>query len=306
MKDMEKKYIEENILKHIKAFDILNIVISIIAVIISNYQIIKFIQFKEGVFYKYVILNIGVCISIIIEIIYWIKNKVKETLIQYEIELLRENNKNLNEANDLIRCFKHDFNNIMQTIDACIDIEDYDTLKHYFNSLMKESNHMNLLDRLNSKAKENPAIYSMLISKYRLAEKKNINMNIEVLIDLKRFNKKSYKISRMLGILLDNALEACEECDVKTINVQLYKEKSNKVSIVIENTYKNKDIDTNRIFEKNYTTKKEKGNSGLGLWKVNDIISNDMSLDLYTTKDDTHFVQQIEYYDESDVNFILK
>ena len=173
---------------------------------------------------------------------------------------------------------------------------------------MKECNYMNILDRLNSKAKENPAIYSMLISKYRLAEQKNINMNIDVLIDLKKFNKKTYKISRMLGILLDNALEASEECENKTVNVQMFKEnmKNNKVSIIIENTYKNKDIDTDKIFEKNYTTKKEKGNNGLGLWKVNDIIKKDTTLDLYTSKDNVFFKQQLEYYDDSETNFLIK
>ncbi len=305
--NFEKDYLKKNFFKNIKLIDIINFIFLVFIVTILNIQILYLIKINDKQLYKYAVLDILVCILEIIEIFYWIRNRKRNLLNQYEIERLKENNECLTEANDIIRCFKHDFNNIVQIIDACIDLEDYNSLKNYFNSLMKECNHMNILDKLNSKAKESPAIYSMLISKYRLAEEKNIKMNIEVLIDLNYFNEKSYQISRVLGILLDNALEACEECDDKTVNVQLYKEtENNKVSIIVENTYNNKDIDTNKIFEKNYTTKKGKGNSGLGLWKVNNIISKDMSLDLYTTKDEKIFKQQIEYYDNSNMNFILK
>lgn len=302
----EKVYLKENFIKNVKMVDILNLILSILIIVISNYEMIKIIN-SNG-YIEYIVINVIICFSCIFKIIYEINLKIQNNIEKSKNEKLEENNKNLLEVNDLIRCFKHDFNNIIQTIDACIDIEDFATLKHYFASLLNECNHMNIIDRLNSKAKENPAIYSMLISKYRLAEKKNINMNIDVLVDLKKFNKKTYKISRMLGILLDNALEASEECENKTINVQMFKEnmKNNKVSIIIENTYKNKDVDTNKIFEKNYTTKKERGNSGLGLWKVHDIIQKDASLDLYTSKDNIFFKQQIEYYDDSEVNYIIK
>ena len=123
-------------------------------------------------------------------------------------------------------------------------------------------------------------------------------MNIDVLISCDKLKEKSYVISRMLGILLDNALEATNECEEKLINVQFIKEdKRNKNLIIIENTYKDKDIDTTKIFEKNYTTKKNKKNSGLGLWKVHDILKKDHSLDLFTTKDDNMFRQEIEIYE---------
>ena len=308
MMNVEKEYLKQNFLKKLKITDFIDLIFSVIIIIFSNFEIFKLININFSRYLIFIILNAIICAFSIYKLIYSINLKIKLILVEYRIESLEENNNNLIEVNDLIRCFKHDFNNIIQTIDACIDIEDYETLKNYFSSLMKECNHMNLLDRLNSKAKENPAIYSMLISKYRLAKQKQINMNIDVLIDLKKFNKKTYKISRMLGILLDNALEASEECENKTINVQMYKEnvKNNRVSIVIENTYKDKDVDTNKIFEKNYSTKKEKGNNGLGLWKVNDIIKKDNTLDLYTTKDNLFFKQQIEFYDDSDVDFVIK
>ena len=122
-------------------------------------------------------------------------------------------------------------------------------------------------------------------------------MNIDILANIEKFNDKSYILSRMLGILLDNALEATSECKEKVINVQFLKEENkNRDVIIIENTYANTDVDTNKIFEKNYTTKKDKGNSGLGLWKIRDILRKNNNLDLFTTKDEVMFRQQIEIY----------
>ena len=86
-------------------------------------------------------------------------------------------------------------------------------------------------------------------------------------------------------------------------NAVMYSPKKAKVFIdfndkvmKIENTYLNKDIDTERIFEKNYSTKSSKTNSGLGLWEVRQILKRNNNLNLFTTKNDEFFIQQFEIY----------
>lgn len=208
---------------------------------------------------------------------------------------LEEVNKNLAEVNDKVRCFKHDFNNIMQAIDSYIVLEDMNSLQTYFNSLIKECNYVNVIEFLNNRVKENPAITSILLNKFRIAETKDISMNIEIFFDLSKLSTKSFLISRILGILLDNAIEASFEADEKLINVQFIEEKDkNKVLIKVENTYINKNIDIGKIFEKDYSTKK--GNTGLGLWKIKDILKQDNKIELFTTKDENMFIQQVEIY----------
>lgn len=235
-------------------------------------------------------------LQIILAIIGIITVHVCGTISNKKILKLRESNKNLLEVNDKIRCFKHDFNNIMQAIDGYIVLHDIDSLQIYFDSLLKECNYVNVVESLNTRVRENPAILSVLLNKFRQAEKNNINMNIEILFDLSEITTKSYMISRILGILLDNALEASLETEEKLINVQFLREKDrNRMLIRIENTYLNKNIDIKKIFEKEYSTKT--GNTGLGLWKINDILSQDENIDLYTTKDDNMFKQQIEIYE---------
>ena len=62
------------------------------------------------------------------------------------------------------------------------------------------------------------------------------------------------------------------------------------------NTYKNKDINVDKIFEKDFSTKSKKSNSGLGLWEVRQILKKNNNLNLFTSKNDEFFSQQFEIY----------
>ena len=281
---------------HYNKKDVIFLLLSASGIILSNVQTYALMKLLEGTNYNLMINNIIICTIIILINIYCFKNRIIIDKNTGDIKALQEENKNLLEVNDNIRCFKHDFNNIIQAIDGYIYLDDMKSLAVYFKSLLKECNHVNTVDRLNAKIVDNPAIYGVLLDKYKIAENKNIKMNVDILTSLKELGERSYVISRMLGILIDNALEASCECEKKVVNIQILKDlKKKRINILVENTYINKNVDTNRIFEKNYSTKK--GNSGLGLWKIQDILSKDTSLDLFTSKDDEMFKQQLEIYE---------
>lgn len=281
----------------IKSKEIFNIIVSILAMIVSNIQMIDIMHVSGIKNYRIILYNIIICLVIIYINIYAIKNKKSSKSAEYKLSMVEEKNENLMDIVDRMRSFKHDFNNIIQALDGYIFLEDIKALAIYFKSLLKECNYVNCIDRLNAKDIGNPAIYGILVNKYKIAEEKNIQMNIDILDNLNRLDEKSYVISRMVGILMDNALEASQESEEKIINVQFLKgDTENKKVIIIENSYNNKDVDTTKIFEKNYTTKKEQGNSGLGLWKIKDIVSKDPSFKLYTTKDELMFRQRLEIY----------
>ena len=102
------------------------------------------------------------------------------------------------------------------------------------------------------------------------------------------------------GILMDNAIEASSQCQDKMIHLTIRKDfKSPRQLLIIENTYADKAIDTEKIFEKGYTTKQDDSkNHGLGLWKVRQILLKSTNLNLFTHKDDTYFKQQLEIYNQ--------
>ena len=164
-------------------------------------------------------------------------------------------------------------------------------MKKYYNNLIPECFKINNLYRFHSKLIGNPAIYSIISNKYNLAEKYNIKMSLNILTDLNNLKIDTYSLTRILGILLDNAIEASRECEQKLINLT-FQDYNEKQLVIVENTYLSKGISVKKIFEKHFTTKN--GNSGLGLWQVNKIISKNKNLNLYTTAGTDFFSQQLE------------
>ncbi len=212
------------------------------------------------------------------------------------IDNLEGYNRNLTEMNDSIRGVKHDLNNIVQAINGYIMVNDFISLKKYFSRLLSECNYIQSIETLNPEVITNPAIYSLLLNKYNVATEKGIKLSIEIMFDLSEISDYSYDISRILGILLDNAIEASLETEEKKIDVK-FSSKNNIRYIVIENSYNSeKDIDTCKIFEKNFTTKKENGNKGIGLWNVQKILKKNEMLELYTSKTSKYFEQSLRIY----------
>ena len=191
---------------------------------------------------------------------------------------------------DSTRAFRHDFNNIMQAIGGYIKTNNMYDLKNYYNKLIPECFKINNLYRFHSKLISNVAIYSIVSNKYNLAESKDVKMSLNVLLDLSSINLDNYTLSRILGILLDNAIEASSESPDKIVNLS-FQTFNDQQLIIIENTYLSKGISVKKIFEKNFTTKSE--NSGLGLWEIKKIINKKKNLNLQTKAGAEFFTQTL-------------
>ena len=230
---------------------------------------------------------------------YSVTRTTKLELAKQDLEETKLYNKTLQILHDNIRCFKHDFNNIIQAIGGYIQSEDIEGLKKYYKQILEDCHKENNLAVLSPQVINNPAIYSILASKYHLADSKGITIRFDILLDLNTLHMKIYEFTRILGILLDNAIEASSECDEKIINMVIRdEEKKHRQILYIENTYNNKDVDTEKIYEKAFTTKPN--NTGLGLWEVRKILNRNTNLNLFTSKNDKFFSQQLEIYNEKD------
>lgn len=218
-------------------------------------------------------------------------NKLEQTSQELETEKLY--NKTLTLLHDNIRCFKHDFDNIVQAIGGYIALNDMDGLKVYYKNLFEDCKQTNNLNILNPKVINNSSIYSLLTNKYYLASEKGIKMTFDIFTDLSNINFNIYELTRILGILLDNAIEASEETEEKLINIE-FRANNKKQLFIIENSCKDNNISTTKIFEKGYSTKEH--NSGIGLWKVHNILSKNENVDLFTTVNNNKFRQQLEIF----------
>ena len=283
--------------KRITFLLVLNFVIGTIAIGTEYYLLFKYIDLIPNalVFFSLFVLSLYFGISL-----YSLLRTNKLEITAQSLEDQKMYNKTLNTLYDNIRGFKHDFNNIVQAIGGYLSADNLEGLRAYYKDLLEECQINNNLAVLNPELINNPAIYSLLADKYYKAEKASIKLNLEVMADLSNLNIKVYELSRILGVLLDNSLEAAAKCENKLVNVIFRNDKKhNKVLIIIQNTYINKDINIDRIFEKGYSSKKDDTSNqkhGLGLWEIKKYLEKNTNLDLYTTKNDEFFTQQFEIY----------
>ena len=229
-----------------------------------------------------------------------IVNKVETTEIatsnkQEILDSLENYNNTLSYLYDNVKSFKHDFNNMIFIIGGFINTNDMDGLKRYYIDLEKDCERVNSIEILNPKIINNPGIYNLLVAKYNKAEQENVKISLEFFFDFERLHMPFYDFTRMLGILLDNAIEAAAECEEKQVNIMFRDSSKHKTQIIkIENTYLNKDVDISQIFEKGITEKEN--HMGMGLWEINQIVKRNNNIKLLTTKNEKYFVQQLEIY----------
>ena len=111
---------------------------------------------------------------------------------------------------------------------------------------------------------------SILYYKINDMKKKNINLNINiskrVSSPLEKLDADEYVIlSKVLGIVMDNALEAALKTNDKIVFIDVF-EQNGQVIIILENSYNN-DINMEALRKKNFSTKGK--NRGLGLYIAN-------------------------------------
>ena len=227
--------------------------------------------------------------------IYSLTRVMKLNLTTKKLQSAKEYNNTLRILHDNVRGFKHDFDNIVTTIGGYIRTNDMKGLKKYYEQLEDDCQRVNNLYLLNPEIVNNDGIYNLLTKKYHDAEEKDIKVNITFLLDLSTLHMKIYEFARILGILLDNAIEASSESEEKIINLTFRNDnKNHRQLIIIENSYSNKDIDTEKIFEKGVSEKEN--HTGLGLWEVRKLVKKNNNINLYTSKNDKFFSQQLEIY----------
>ena len=284
----------ENINSKSKTLLIINCLL-IIIVLAMQFYLITF--YSSTMPLSITIINILGLIAYFSVSIYTIISSSKLETTRQELENANNTIHTLKILHDQVRSFKHDFDNIVNSIGGYVVNEDINGLKKYYNQLLEECQKTNNLYALSPEVINHPAIYHMLATKYYEANQLDIQINLNIFLDLTEIEKrmKIYDFTRILGILLDNAIDAAKECDKKIMNVIFRKELSNDmICIIIQNSYNNKDVNTEDIYKKGISSKEN--HSGLGLWKVRQILMKNNNLNLFTTKNAELFTQQFELF----------
>lgn len=269
----------------------------LIAIVVLFMQIYLIVFYNDKLPFYIILINILSLFAYFSISLYSIIKTMNLEKATADLEQEKLYNKTLQILHDNVRAFKHDFSNIIAGIGGYVETKDIEGLTKFYKQLLKDCNQVNNLSSLSPDAINNPAVYTILANKYYKADELGIKITLECFVDFNNLYMEIYEFTRMLGILMDNVIEASSECNKKTINVTIRNDvKQNRQLLIIENTYKDKNIDVDKIYEKGFSTKAN--NTGLGLWEVDRIIKKHKNLARFTTKTDKFFKQQIEIYNE--------
>ena len=190
---------------------------------------------------------------------------------------------------------QHEFKNQLTLLKGLVSRSNKKAIK-YINDLndeLTDNNDLELLKKL--KYLPNGGLKGLIYYKIEEMYEKNINVFVDISKEFKNldFNSKKEKdlknISKVLGIYIDNAIDACIYSKEKYVIIEAYPESLEWV-ISISNTYTNK-LDIAKIDQSGYSTKGE--GRGYGLSLVKDILEHDDSLRHEHELNGIYFVQKL-------------
>ena len=111
--------------------------------------------------------------------------------------------------------------------------------------------------------------------------------------NIENFDLKTYRdLTKLLGVFLDNAIDAALKSEEKEIEVEL-KDKGDCLLLTISNTY-DKNTDINKVGKSGFTTKGV--GHGFGLSIVKDIAKTNSEIETFSSKESDKFIQTAMIY----------
>ncbi|HEM3669817.1 TPA: sensor histidine kinase [Streptococcus suis] len=194
-----------------------------------------------------------------------------------------------------IRSFRHDYTNILISLNEAIKEEDIVAIQTIYREVIADSDRKfydGKYDIARLSNIQNPAVKSLLSSKMLEAQKKGISISVEVDAEIEPPALELIEFITILSILLDNAIDAAEQCVNGNIVFAYFQEDDRKI-VVVENTTVEDKVSTSHIFEYGHSTKGD--NRGIGLANVKTILDNYPKFSISTNSSNHRFVQELVF-----------
>ena len=199
----------------------------------------------------------------------------------------------LENSLDQIKGFRHEMNNIISTIAGFVELERLDLLRPYIGDLQQRLTAQSSTNVLNLNLREVPILYGLLIGKINYAT--NMGVRFEIAIVTKEEivfpNEVLYDLAYIMGVWLDNAIEAAAASELKQVNL-LVRDDSDCYNIVVRNSFEG-EVDLKKIKRKNYSTKSNY--MGIGLHQVEEKVqAQSKYFSSSTTINECSFIQHLQ------------
>lgn len=245
--------------------------ITLVMLAIFFYNLIKTFEFNNNIITYLVIIVMLICI-----LLYLFKQKIENEKISKKYDELLDVMKSYESDIEEQRTLRHETKNEFATIKCKLqDKEDNKTIIEYIDSVIGEKEKAGSTKYSKFKYLPSNGLKGFFYYKFIEAEKKGINVSINISKQiensfLKDIETKDFKdLARIIGVYLDNAIEASSTSEDKKLGIEMYLIKE-KIEIIITNTFNN-EINLDKIGKESFSTKGK--HRGHGLLLVNKILS---------------------------------
>lgn len=278
---------------------VLFITIAFITVTVLSINV--FISLSDNLYYPAIfnlIMQTVYFVIMFILFVFLLSNTKKQNKINQkstEQEQLLHYMQALEKVNKDMQGFRHDYQNILLTMQGYIDDNDMRGLKTYFNDR---------ISKVESRTMQNNYIFNqldniklielkgMLSTKVLLAEEWGVAINIEVPDAIQSVEMDIIDLTRIVGILMDNAIEASIEIEGNQLSLALLKTIDDAILIIIENRVNAEAIQIETLFAPDFSTKEK--NQGMGLTTVRRILNEYPNITMNTRMENKLFIHEIE------------
>lgn len=270
LKKILKKIINYNLSTNKKI--IVVSILTLLSLAIFFYNFINTFRLNNGIL-GYII----IIITLITVLFYLFKQKMDNDVILKKYDDLLNIMKNYENDIEEQRIMVHENRNELMTIKSKInDKEKESSIIKYIDSILGDKVGSKMSKYSKFKYLPSNGIKGFFYYKFNEAEEKNIKVSVNISKKIEnsflgKLDTKDFKdLVRIIGVYLDNAIDACSESLDKKLGIEIYLNKEN-IEIIISNTFINK-INIDKIGKEKFTTKGK--NRGHGLLLVKHILHN--------------------------------
>lgn len=268
-------------------------ILTLISIAILFYSFTKKFKF-DGNSLPYII-AIVIFVTIIFSLI---KQTIENNKLSDEYDKLLEFMTTYENEIENQRILRHEVKNEFRTIRAKIsDNQENKEIIEYIDEIVNDKYEVNKEKYAKFGYLPPNGIKGLCYFKTHEAEGKGIKVSLNISKRIKDSTiyslnvKQQRDFGRILGIFLDNAIEASVETKEKQVGIEAYVNTEQEFKLIISNTYNNK-IDKEKIGIESFSTKGK--NRGHGLLLVKQLVTKNDIFKIKTSLENNLYIQTIE------------
>ena len=243
------------------------------------------------------LLSIFLMISFILILVSLINQTIKNNNLISQYDKLLEFMTTYENEIENQRILRHEVKNEFRTIKAKIcDNQENKEIIEYIDEIVKDKYEVDKEKYAKFGYLPPNGIKGLFYFKTQEAEQRNINVAINISKKVKKsiiYNlniKQQRDFGRIIGVILDNAIEASTETSKKQLGIEAYITLESEFKLIISNTFNNK-IEETKIGKERFSTKGK--NRGHGLLLVKQLVEKNNIFEIKTDIKDDLYIQTI-------------